>query len=95
MFTILIFWPVPLSTVDQGASEIGKRAADLLVERIASKRRLQPRKVLIEPKLVIRQSTQRATADLEMHTSASALKSVNSDARKSKKPATPELKVKA
>ena len=53
------FLAVPLTTVDQGTSEIGKRAANLLLERIASKRSLRPRKVLIVPKLVIRQSTRR------------------------------------
>jgi LacI family transcriptional regulator len=55
------FLAVPLTTVDQGTSEIGKRAADLLIERIASKRKLQPKKVLIEPKLVIRRSTTRSS----------------------------------
>ena len=51
------FLAVPLTTVDQGTFEIGKRAADLLLERIGSKRVLRPHKVLIVPKLVIRQST--------------------------------------
>jgi LacI family transcriptional regulator len=50
---------VPLTTVDQGTSEIGKRAADLLLQRIASKRKLRPKKILIDPRLVVRQSTQR------------------------------------
>ena len=54
------FLAVPLTTVDQGTSEIGKRAADLLLERIESKRALRPRKVLIVPKLVVRQSTRRS-----------------------------------
>src|SRR5258708_40302766 len=53
------FLAVPLTTVDQGTSEIGKRAANLLLERIASKRPLRPRKVLIVPRLVVRQSTRR------------------------------------
>jgi LacI family transcriptional regulator len=56
------FLAVPLTTVDQGTSEIGKHAADLLLERIASKRALRPRKVLIVPKLVMRQSTRRSNA---------------------------------
>jgi LacI family transcriptional regulator len=56
---------VPLTTVDQGTSEIGKRAADLLLERIASKRKLRPQKILIEPKLVIRQSTAGSSSGLE------------------------------
>ena len=55
------FLAVPLTTVDQGTSEIGKRAAKLLLERIASKRFLRPRKVLIVPRLVVRQSTRRGS----------------------------------
>jgi len=51
---------VPLTTVDQGTAEIGRQAAELLLEQIGSKRALRPRKVLIAPKLVVRQSTQRA-----------------------------------
>jgi len=50
---------VPLTTVDQGTQEIGKRAAELLLEQIGSKGRLPPRKILIAPKLVVRQSTLR------------------------------------
>ena len=50
---------VPLSTVDQGTREIGTRAAELLLQQIGSKRAIRPKKVLIDPKLVIRQSTQR------------------------------------
>lgn len=57
------FLAVPLTTVDQGTHEIGKRAANLLLERIASKRSLRPRKVLIVPKLVVRQSTRRSPSD--------------------------------
>jgi LacI family transcriptional regulator len=56
------FLAVPLTTVDQGTSEIGKRAANLLLERIASKRSLRPRSVLIVPKLVVRHSTRRPTS---------------------------------
>jgi LacI family transcriptional regulator len=51
---------VPLTTVDQGASLIGTQAAELLMQQITSKRKLPPRKVLIAPKLAVRQSTQRA-----------------------------------
>ena len=50
---------VPLTTVDQGTREIGSRAAELLLEQIGVKRMPRPRKILIAPKLVIRQSTQR------------------------------------
>jgi len=50
---------VPLSTVDQGTRTIGALAAELLLERIASKRSLRPKKILIPPKLVERESTRR------------------------------------
>jgi LacI family transcriptional regulator len=69
------FLAVPLTTVDQGTCEIGKRAANLLLERIASKRPLRPHKILIVPKLVVRQSTKRSKSGQE----AAA---VNSDEQK-------------
>jgi LacI family transcriptional regulator len=50
---------VPLTTVDQGTSRMGTQAAELVLERIAAKRTLRPRRVLIPPKLVVRKSTQR------------------------------------
>jgi LacI family transcriptional regulator len=50
---------VPLTTVDQGTGQIGRQAAELLLGQIASKRTLRPRKILIAPKLVVRQSTKR------------------------------------
>lgn len=50
---------VPLTTVDQGTSEIGGRAAELLLERIGQKRPSRPKKILIPPKMVERESTRR------------------------------------
>ncbi|GAC1667250.1 MAG: LacI family DNA-binding transcriptional regulator [Candidatus Acidiferrum sp.] len=50
---------VPLTTVDQGTSQIGRRAAELLLEQIEAKRAVRPNKVLIAPKLVLRESTKR------------------------------------
>jgi len=50
---------VPLTTVDQGTMQIGKQAAELLMEQIGAKKRPRPRKILITPKLVVRQSTAR------------------------------------
>jgi LacI family transcriptional regulator, galactose operon repressor len=50
---------VPLTTVDQGTREIGTRAAELLLEQIDSKKALRPKKVLITPRLVVRESTKR------------------------------------
>jgi LacI family transcriptional regulator len=50
---------VPLTTVDQGTCQIGARAAELLIERILLKRAARPKKILISPKLVERESTRR------------------------------------
>jgi len=50
---------VPLTTIDQGTREIGKQAAELLIQQIDAKRPLLPRKVLIPPRLVVRQSSLR------------------------------------
>jgi LacI family transcriptional regulator len=50
---------VPLTSVDQGTCRIGTLAAELLLARIASKRPMRPKKVLISPKLVKRESTRR------------------------------------
>jgi LacI family transcriptional regulator len=51
---------VPLTTIDQGVDQIGLRAAKLLIEQMGSKRVLPPQKVLIAPKLVMRESTRRS-----------------------------------
>jgi LacI family transcriptional regulator len=50
---------VPLTSVDQGTCRIGTLAAELLLARIASKRPMQPKTILIAPKLVERESTRR------------------------------------
>jgi LacI family transcriptional regulator len=51
---------VPLTTIDQGVDQIGLRAAKLLIEQMGSKRVLPPQRVLIAPKLVMRESTRRS-----------------------------------
>src|SRR5271170_675479 len=55
---------VPLTTIDQGTCKIGALAAELLIARIASKRSMRPERILIPPKLVERESTRRAAAEL-------------------------------
>lgn len=50
---------VPLTTVDQGACQMGARAAELLIERIMHKGTARPGKILISPKLIERESTRR------------------------------------
>jgi len=48
---------VPLSTIDQNSTSIGQQAAEMLVKAIGSKRRRPPRTVVIEPVLIVREST--------------------------------------
>lgn len=50
---------VPLTTVDQSSSLIGETAADLLVECMEAKTPLPPKKVLIPPRLIVRESSRR------------------------------------
>jgi LacI family transcriptional regulator len=48
---------VPLSTVDQRSTDIGTHAAEILAKALSSKRRRAVSSVLIEPRLVPREST--------------------------------------
>ncbi len=50
---------VPLTSVDQGTCKIGTLAAELLLARVSSDRGLRPKRILIPPKLVERESTRR------------------------------------
>ena len=50
---------VPLTTVDQDTFATGRRAAELLLCHIEAERSLPPRKVWIQPKLVLRESSAR------------------------------------
>ncbi|MBV9268072.1 MAG: LacI family DNA-binding transcriptional regulator [Acidobacteriaceae bacterium] len=51
---------VPLSTIDQRASEIGEQAARILVECMRTKSAPSPKCVLIPPRLIIRDSSRRS-----------------------------------
>ncbi len=54
------FFRVPLTTVDQNSVQIGAKAAELALDLIAAKREERPlRRVLLEPTLVVRESTLR------------------------------------
>lgn len=53
------FLRVPLSTVDQQRSQIGRLAAELLLASM-EKKRARPKSILTEPKLVVRDSSNRA-----------------------------------
>jgi LacI family transcriptional regulator len=48
---------VPLSTIDQSSTVIGEKAADLLSALMDAKRPPKPKKILIPPTLVVRDST--------------------------------------
>jgi len=48
---------VPLSTIDQSSTSIGQQAAEILAKAIGSKRRRPPKTIIIEPRLVAREST--------------------------------------
>lgn len=50
---------VPLSTIDQSSTLIGETAANLLVECIEAKSPLSPKRVLITPRLIPRESSKR------------------------------------
>ena len=51
---------VPLSSIDQDSESLGERAAKLALNVIGSKSKDRPREVLLEPRLVVRESTVRA-----------------------------------
>lgn len=50
---------VPLSTVDQSSSVIGETAAELLTQCMEAKTPPRPRRILIPPRLVVRESSRR------------------------------------
>lgn len=50
---------VPLSSVDQNTSEIGILAAKMTLSLIESKKKLKAKTSLLEPRIVVRKSTQR------------------------------------
>jgi len=49
-----------LSSIDQGVSSIGERAANLALSLLEEKTQKAPRSILVKPKLVIRASTRRS-----------------------------------
>ena len=48
---------MPLSSVRQPAFEMGRRAAELLLNEIESDGEVEPEQVVFEPELVVREST--------------------------------------
>lgn len=50
---------VPLSTIDQDCEGMGERAAKLALSLLESKRPLEPTTIMVEPRLIVRDSTRR------------------------------------
>ncbi len=50
---------IPLSTVDQGTTQMGEQAAALLLASMASKNPLPPRQLIVAPRLIVRASSER------------------------------------
>jgi len=53
------FLKIPLSSVDQQTAAIGQRAGRLALQLIEAGEAVTPQRILLEPKLVVRESTQR------------------------------------
>lgn len=53
---------VPLSSIDQRSSTIGERTARILLRAIEAKAKPRPVSVILDPSLVVRESSRRATA---------------------------------
>ena len=53
------FLKVPLSSIDQQTAAIGQKAGRLALQLIEAGEPIAPQRILLEPKLVVRQSTQR------------------------------------
>jgi LacI family transcriptional regulator len=53
---------VPLTSVDQQSAVLGQRAAQMATSLIEAKNRTRPRSILLQPKLIVRDSTNRGTA---------------------------------
>src|SRR6266850_5807732 len=53
------FLKIPLSSIDQQTAALGKRAGQLALQLIEAGHPIAPQRILLEPKLVVRQSTER------------------------------------
>ncbi len=55
---------VPLTTIDQSSGLIGQKAAELLLELMEGRRRAKPQRIIIPPRLIVRQSSLRSGGSL-------------------------------
>ena len=53
------FLKIPLTSVDQQTAQIGQKAGKLALQLIEAGEPVPPQRILLEPKLILRQSTQR------------------------------------
>jgi len=53
------FLRVPLTTIDQACEELGESAANLALSLLESETPPEPQTILLEPKLLVRDSTRR------------------------------------
>jgi len=66
-------WPymdlfrVPLSSIDQNPTQIGDRAAKLLLKRIESGSKSRPTRILVPVKLIVRDSSAMPSTEEELH----------------------------
>jgi len=58
------FLKIPLTSVDQQTMQIGHKAGQLALQLVEAGEPLPPRRILLEPKLVVRQSSDRKTSTL-------------------------------
>ena len=65
------FLRVPLTSVDQQSTNIGQRAAKLALSLVGAKAPGTPKTILLEPKLVVRDSTKRSAHSLARSSSES------------------------
>ncbi|HET6934075.1 MAG TPA: LacI family DNA-binding transcriptional regulator [Candidatus Angelobacter sp.] len=54
---------VPLSSIDQHSSRLGQQAGELVLSLLESKQRPLPRSHILQPELIVRESTSRPSAD--------------------------------
>ena len=60
---ILDYLPLPLTSMRVPKYEMGRKAAEMLIEHIESNKKLPPRKIYLEAELVIRKSTRAITQE--------------------------------
>lgn len=57
---------VPLSTIDQNSAAIGERAARLALTLLEGKTSVRPETILLEPRLIVRDSTRRVPSSVRI-----------------------------